>query len=243
MDWPAWSRAEPDGQPRGRSLAAPPSAPWRSRGDRSGPAPSCAPGSGPSRPGPITASVRALLHDDPTGAAGQQPRRLAVVPEALDRLSSNHNLDADVPQPLDQVDGRVDPRGESTELVEHEDGVFALAGFAAGGVVAVVLQHHPHGRIRLRLGQQCRHGEDDEVDVLIAPVAAVEGAGQGGEEVGVAQPGSGEVLADGLDVSELERTAFPQGREFVDVQAPQQLVGAVDGWHAAPPVGRAFAGR
>jgi hypothetical protein len=62
-------------------------------------------------------------------------------------------------------------------------------------------------------------------------VAAVEGAPEGGEEVGVAQPGAGEVVADGLDVLELERAAFPQGGQLVDVQAAQQLVAALDRRH------------
>ena len=50
-------------------------------------------------------------------------------------------------------------------------------------------------------------------------MAAVEGAGQGGEEVRVPQPGAGEVVGDGLDVLELQRAAFPQGGQLVDVQA------------------------
>jgi hypothetical protein len=76
---------------------------------------------------------------------------LAVVAEAFDRLGGDHDLDADIAQALDQVDGRVHPGGEGGELIEHENGVFALARLAASGVVAVVLQHHPHGRIRLAL--------------------------------------------------------------------------------------------
>jgi hypothetical protein len=95
--------------------------------------------------------------------------------------------------------------------------------------VAVVLQHHPHGRIRLGLGQQGGDGEDGQVDVLVAPGVAVEGAGQGGEEVGIAEPRSGEVVGDGLDVLQLEGAALPQGGQLVDVQAAQQLVAAVDG--------------
>jgi hypothetical protein len=55
-------------------------------------------------------------------------------------------------------------------------------------------------------------------------VAAVEGAGQGGKEVGIAQAGAGQVVTDGLDVLELEGAAFPQGGEFVDVEAAQQLI-------------------
>jgi hypothetical protein len=90
--------------------------------------------------------------------------------------------------------------------------------------VAVVLQHHPHGRIRLGLGQQGGDGQDGQVDVLVGPVAAVEGAGQGGEEVGIAQPGAGQVVADGLDVLQLERAAFPEGGQLVDVQPAQQLI-------------------
>ena len=45
------------------------------------------------------------------------------------------------------------PEARARELVQDQQGVFALAGFAAGGVVAVVLQHHPHGRIRLALAE------------------------------------------------------------------------------------------
>jgi hypothetical protein len=69
--------------------------------------------------------------------------------------------------------------------------------------VAVVLQHHPHRRIGLRLAQQRRHRQDGQVDVLIAPQSAVEGPGQGGEEVGIPQAGAGQVVADSLDVLEL----------------------------------------
>jgi hypothetical protein len=143
-----------------------------------------------------------------------------VVAEAFDRLGGDDDLDADVADPLGQVDGAVHPRGQGGELVQHEDGVFAFSGFAAGGVVAVVLQYHPHGRIRLGLGEQGGDGEDGQVDVVVTPVAAVEGAGQGGEEVGVAQAGAGEVVADGLDVFELEGAAFPEGGQLVDVQPP-----------------------
>jgi hypothetical protein len=72
--------------------------------------------------------VRALLHHDPAGAAGQQPRRLTVVAQAFHALGRNHDLDADVAQPLGEVDGRVDARGEGGELVQDQQGVFALAG-------------------------------------------------------------------------------------------------------------------
>ena len=71
---------------------------------------------------------------------------------------------------------------------------------------------------------------------------SVEGAGQGGEEVGVAQPGAGEVVADGLDVLELERPAFPEGGQLVDVQAAQQLVAALDRRHVGGGQGQAEAG-
>jgi hypothetical protein len=116
------------------------------------------------------------------------------------------------------------PGGEGRELVQDQQGVLALAGFAAGGVVAVVLQHHPHGRIRLGLGQQGGDGGDGQLHVLIAPRPAVEGAGQGGEEVGVPQAGAGEVLGDGLDVLELEGPPIPEGGQLVDVQAAEQLI-------------------
>ena len=49
--------------------------------------------------------VRALVDDDPAGAGGQQPGRLAVVAEALDALGGDHDLDADVADALGQVDG------------------------------------------------------------------------------------------------------------------------------------------
>jgi hypothetical protein len=62
-------------------------------------------------------------------------------------------------------------------------------------------------------------------------VAAVEGAGQGGEEVGVPEPRAGEVVADGLDVFELEGSAFPQGAQLVGVEAAQQLVAALHAGH------------
>jgi hypothetical protein len=144
---------------------------------------------------------------------------LAVVAQALDGLGGDDHLDADVTDPLGQVDGTVHPGGEGGELVQDEQGVLALAGFAAGGVVAVVLQHHPHRGIGFAFGQQGGDGEDGEVDVLVAPVAAVEGAGQGGEEVGIAQPGAGQVVADGLNVLELEGAALAEGGQLVDVQA------------------------
>jgi hypothetical protein len=106
---------------------------------------------------------------------------LAVVAQALDALGGD-DLDADVADPLSQVDGRVHPGGQGRELVQDEQGVLALSGLAAGGVVAVVLQHHPHRRIGPGLGQQGGHGEDGQVDVLVGPRSSVEGAGQGGEE-------------------------------------------------------------
>jgi hypothetical protein len=95
--------------------------------------------------------VGTLVHDHPAGARGQQPGGLVVVTEALDGLGGDDDLDADVADPLGQVDRRVHARGESRELVQDEQGVLALAGLAAGGVVAVVLQHHPHRRVRLGL--------------------------------------------------------------------------------------------
>ena len=73
-------------------------------------------------------------------------------------------------------------------------------------------------------------------------MAAVEGAGQGGEEVGVAEPGAGEVVADGLDVLELEGPAFPEGGQLVDVQAAQQLVAALHRRHVGGGQGEAEAG-
>jgi hypothetical protein len=97
--------------------------------------------------------------------------------------------------------------------------------------VAVVLHHHPHRGVGLRLGQQGRHGQDGQVDVLVAPPAPVKGAGQGGEEVGVPEPGAGEVVGDGLNVLELQWAAFPQRHHLVDVQAAQQLIRAVDRRH------------
>src|SRR4029450_12873607 len=72
--------------------------------------------------------------------------------------------------------------------------------------------------------------------------AAVEGAGQGGEEVRVAQPGAGQVLADGFNVLELQGAAFPQGGQLVDVQAAQQLVAALDGGHVRGGEGQTEAG-
>ncbi|MFL6224084.1 MAG: hypothetical protein ACJ75K_14965, partial [Actinomycetes bacterium] len=109
--------------------------------------------------------------------------------------------------------------------------------------MAVVLQHHPHGRIRLALAEQGGDGEDGQVDVLVRPRPAVEGPGQGGEEVGIAEAGAGEVVADGLDVLELQRPAFPEGGQLVDVEAAQQLVGAVDGRHVRGGESQAEAGR
>ena len=73
-------------------------------------------------------------------------------------------------------------------------------------------------------------------------MAAVEGAGQSGEEVGIAQARAGEVVADGLDVFELQRPAFPEGGELVDVKAAQQLVAALYGWHVGGGEGQAEAG-
>ena len=85
-------------------------------------------------------------------------------------------------------------------------------------------------------------GEDGQVDVLVAPVAAVEGAGQGGEEVRIAQPRPGEVLADGLDVLELEGATFPEGGQLIHVQAAQQLVAAFHGGHVRGGEGEAQSG-
>ena len=72
--------------------------------------------------------VRALVHDDPAGTGGQQSGSLAVVAQALDRLGGDDDLDADVADPLGQVDGAVHARGQSRGLVQDEQGVFALAG-------------------------------------------------------------------------------------------------------------------
>jgi hypothetical protein len=87
--------------------------------------------------------------------------------EALDTLGGDHDLDTDIPHSLGQVDRAVHARGEGAELVQDQQGVLTLAGFAAGGVVAVVLQHHPHRRIRLGLGQQRRHREDGQIHILM----------------------------------------------------------------------------
>jgi hypothetical protein len=53
---------------------------------------------------------------------------LAVVAQAFDRLGGDDDLDADVADPLGQVDGRVHPGGEGGELVQDQQGVLALAG-------------------------------------------------------------------------------------------------------------------
>jgi hypothetical protein len=108
--------------------------------------------------------------------------------------------------------------------------------------VAVVLQHDPHGGIGLALGEQGGDDQDGQIHVLVAPVAAVEGAGQGGKEVGVAQAGAWEVVGDGLDVLELERAAFPESGQLVDVEAAQQLVAALHGRHVGGGEGKAEAG-
>jgi hypothetical protein len=50
------------------------------------------------------------------------------------------------------------------------------------------------------------------------------------------------VLADGLNVFELEGAALPEGAQLVDVQAAQQLVGAVDGGHVGGGEGQPEAG-
>jgi hypothetical protein len=47
--------------------------------------------------------VGALLHDDPAGTGSEQAGRLAVVAEPLDRLGGDHDLDADVANPLGQL--------------------------------------------------------------------------------------------------------------------------------------------
>src|SRR4029450_7943794 len=120
----------------------------------------------------------------PARGGGQEAGGWAVVPEALDGLGGNDDLDADVTDPLGQVDGAFHARGQGAELVQDEQGFLALSWFAAGGVVAVVLQHDPHGRIRLRPGQQGGDGEDGQVDVLERPRPSVDGAGQGGAEAG-----------------------------------------------------------
>ena len=61
--------------------------------------------------------VGALVHDHPARTRGQQPGGLAVIAQALDALGGDDDLDADVADPLGQVDGRVDTRGEGAELV------------------------------------------------------------------------------------------------------------------------------
>jgi hypothetical protein len=61
--------------------------------------------------------IRALLDHDPTGAGGQEPRGLAVIAQPFDALGGDHDLDADVADPLGQVDGAVHARGEGAELV------------------------------------------------------------------------------------------------------------------------------
>ena len=50
------------------------------------------------------------------------------------------------------------------------------------------------------------------------------------------------MVADGLDVLELERAALPQGGQLVDVQAAQQLVAALDRRHVGGGQGKAQAG-
>jgi hypothetical protein len=74
-------------------------------------------------------------------------------------------------------------------------------------------------------------------------VAAVEGASEGGEEVGVPESCAGQVVGDGLDVLELEGATFPEGGELVDVQAPQQLVTSIDRRHVGGGEGQPQPGR
>jgi hypothetical protein len=50
-----------------------------------------------------------------------------VVAQALDALGGDHDLDADVADPLGQVDGRVHAGGEGGELVQDQQGVLALS--------------------------------------------------------------------------------------------------------------------
>ena len=57
--------------------------------------------------------VRALVHDDPAGAGGQQPGGLAVVAQAFDGLGGDDDLDADVADPLGQVDGVSTPEARA----------------------------------------------------------------------------------------------------------------------------------
>jgi len=65
------------------------------------------------------------VHNDPTGACGQQPRRLAMVAQPFDALGGDHDLDADVAHALGQVDRRVHPGGQGRELVQGQQDVFA----------------------------------------------------------------------------------------------------------------------
>jgi hypothetical protein len=57
--------------------------------------------------------VGALLHNDPTGACGQHPRRLAMVAQPFNALGGDHHLDADVADTLGQVDRRVHPEARA----------------------------------------------------------------------------------------------------------------------------------
>ena len=61
--------------------------------------------------------VGTLVDHDPAGTGGQQPGGLPVVAEAFDRLGGDDDLDADVADPLGQVDGAVHTRGQGGELV------------------------------------------------------------------------------------------------------------------------------
>jgi len=68
------------------------------------------------------------VDDDPARARREEAGGLTVIAQALDALGGDHDLDADVTDLLGQVYRRVDPRGEGAELIQHEDGVLALAG-------------------------------------------------------------------------------------------------------------------
>ena len=174
MDWPAWmTHASPGWAWRTGLGVDPGPVPHAGLGEPPGAVvvqlPVVLQGADHPGQGQQPLGVGALVDHDPAGTGGQQPGGLAVVAEAFDALGGDHDLDADVADPLGQVDGASRrPEARARELVQDQQGVLALAGLAAGGVVAVVLQHHPHGRIRLALGQQGGDGEDGQVDVLVA---------------------------------------------------------------------------
>ena len=108
---------------------------------------------GPDHPGqgqqPL--GVRALVDHDPAGTGGERPGGLAVVPRPSTLWAATTTWTPTSRTRSARLMALSTPEARAREFVQDEQGVLALPGFAAGGVVAVVLQHDPHGCVRFAL--------------------------------------------------------------------------------------------